>query len=534
MLAVHAAPIAALPGVGAGGAAAAAAAAASGGAPWPAPMGVPAEARGSSSSGGGGGSGSTDSGAAAAVAAQGAAAEGTPAAAPPAGPPAAAKPAGYSAASYWDSRYAGDRRGVRFDWFFSYAALRPLLRHSMPLPALPALHVGCGNSDLSVGLGEDGTPVVNTDISPVVIDHMRADAAGWPDGPARANCSWEVADCRGMPQYQDGYFGTVLDKGTLDAVLCSGTGLGDARAYVSESHRLLAPGGVLLLISLGAPDARLSVLRALPRRRRPSSADAATAPPPLWGAAAGAGAGAEAGPPAGWPFARTGLAAHIAAALETAAASAAAAVAASSRRDVRWARVTVYMLPKPSLYLQGAAGSKPAAAAAPSAAAAPAGDEDERPQPQPQPRRSIGKDEPVAWLGPFEVGPELEAALSAPGFNPAEYFYAYACYKPAAPPAPRSRRASNLASAWPAAAAAPPAAAGPLTPPPPAGAAAVAAAAAAAAALGGGAAPAIRRTSSTGCGLTRAGSGGFGQGLVRSSSFDGPAPAPQAQVLRID
>jgi len=73
---------------------------------------------------------------------------------------AVAAPCSYSASTYWNDRYAQrQRNATSFDWFFSYAALRSLLRHALTLPALPALHVGCGNSDLSIGLGQDGTPV---------------------------------------------------------------------------------------------------------------------------------------------------------------------------------------------------------------------------------------------------------------------------------------------------------------------------------------------------------------------------------------
>lgn len=301
----------------------------------------------------------------------------------------------------------------------------------MTMPAAPVLHVGCGNSDLSIGIGEDGTPVVNTDISPVVIQQMREEAATWPPGPARSNCSWEMADCRAMPQFEDDAFGMVLDKGTLDAVLCSGTGLGDARCYVSETHRLLAPGGVFLLISLGQPETRLAALRAQPRRRRPSSADAASgAPPPLWSPAPAPTPASAAAAAATALSAR--LAAHFAAAAETAGASAVAAAGYAGRREVRWSRVQVYLLPKPSAYLQNEAGliGRRLAAAAEGA----------------PPRLAVGKDEPVVWLGPYEVGGELEAALAAPGLDPRDYFFAYACVKAGAGPGSRSRsrRASSL------------------------------------------------------------------------------------------
>lgn len=64
----------------------------------------------------------------------------------------------YADSSYWDGRYA-HRPVVHFDWFFSYKALRNLLQHAITQPTLPVLHVGCGNSDLSNGLAEDGIPV---------------------------------------------------------------------------------------------------------------------------------------------------------------------------------------------------------------------------------------------------------------------------------------------------------------------------------------------------------------------------------------
>jgi SAM-dependent methyltransferase len=522
------------------------------------------------------------------------------AAAAPCGPACAAaapaSPAAYAASAYWDSRYAHRPRGLptRFDWFFSYAALRPLLLEALPAgrrggasgagdtAALPTLHVGCGNSDLSAGLAADGVAVrggaarrwsgagrqaaaamrcvsgnagpgqcgafvgvprpaappqrarlparpgpqvVNTDISPVVIAQMQEDAAGAAAAaPGRAPCSWEVADCRSMPQYEDGAFGAVLDKGTLDAVLCSGTGLGDARAYVSEAHRVLAPGGAFVLVSLGAPDARLGVLRAQPRRRRPSSADAGAAgglwaaaavaaaaaaavaaaapeaaPPPAIAAAAEPAPAAAAPPPPGTaapaaaaapPLGRLGLAAQYAAALE-AVSAVAPAPGGAGRREVRWARVLVYLLPKPSLYLQNEArllGRHSADAAAP---------------PGTHPRRSIGKDEPVPWVGPYEVGPELEAALAAPAVDPGDFFFCYACVKPAAPP--RSRRASAL---WAAPGGAAAAAAGA---PDLAAVAAALAAAAASSGAGGAGAGRQRRPS-----------------LVRTGSFEGTCPGGAA------
>ncbi|KAI8474620.1 MAG: hypothetical protein J3K34DRAFT_517946 [Monoraphidium minutum] len=413
-------------------------------------------------------------------------------AAPAAAPAAVSRPSAsaYSACSYWDGRYA--QRATHFDWFFSYSALRPLLRHAMTLPGMPALHVGCGNSDLSIGIGEDGTPVINTDISPVVISQMRVGAAAWPDGPARRNCSWEVADCRGMPQYADDSFGAVVDKGTLDAVLCSGTGLGDVRCYVSEMHRLLAPGGVFILISLGQPETRLSVLRAQPNKRRPSSADGAVGAP--------APAGAASPPPPQPSTLASRVAALTAAAAETAAASPAALAgcAGAGRREVRWGRVMVYLLPKPSLYLQNEASllgrQLPAAVASPSAV--------------------VGKDEPIAWLGPYEVGRELEDTLTSPQLDPRDYFYCYVLAKAGG----GGRRASARAAGEDVAAAALAAARGAALASPPA----VARAASVAGALCGGSGGGGARQAAPAAGFSPAGAAAA------------RAPSGEVRVLRLE
>lgn len=72
--------------------------------------------------------------------------------------------------------------------------------------------------------------------------------------------SYAVADCRAMPQFMDCEFGGVLDKGTVDALLCSKDGVANVAALLSEASRVLAPGGVFLLISLGDPARRLCLL----------------------------------------------------------------------------------------------------------------------------------------------------------------------------------------------------------------------------------------------------------------------------------
>jgi SAM-dependent methyltransferase len=222
--------------------------------------------------------------------------------------------------------------------------------------------------------------VVNVDISPVVIEQMRL----MDQLPGQ---TWEVADCRSMPEYDDASFGSVLDKGTLDAVLCSSHGTADAAAYINEVYRLLVPGGVFLLISLGQPPARLAALKAAPAMHTSA---------PL-------------------PYLSADLQ-QRAAASSAAAAAAAASISSSesgrvdsSVRHWQWESVEVYLLPKPSLYLQSEASltGKPIVAHMPHS----------------------DKDMPVEWLGPFRAGAELDAFIAQQALDLREFFTAFACTK---------------------------------------------------------------------------------------------------------
>jgi ubiquinone/menaquinone biosynthesis C-methylase UbiE len=235
--------------------------------------------------------------------------------------------------------------------------------------------------------------VVNVDISGVVIEQMRR----MSNLPGQ---SWEVADCRSMPQYGDASFGSVLDKGTLDAVLCSSHGQTDTVDYMNEVHRLLAPGGTFLLISLGQPHARLAALNVqqppvVPHRDASGSPIAAAPSSP------GSSAGSLTLP----YLSETYRAAHAAAAAALAAASGKPA----SSYSWSWEDVQVYLLPKPSLYLA----SEQSLAGRPSTRSAPHSD----------------KDQPVVWLGPFAPGPELDAVIAEQGLDLAEYFTGFACRK---------------------------------------------------------------------------------------------------------
>jgi len=110
------------------------------------------------------------------------------------------------------------------------------------------LVVGCGNSDLSDDLFKDGfTDLVSVDYSSTVIEKMVK---------RMPHLKFEVMDCRAM-RYDSESFDCLVDKGTLDAILCGQDSAKNAEALLADCYRVLRPGGVFLVVTYGDPNCRL-------------------------------------------------------------------------------------------------------------------------------------------------------------------------------------------------------------------------------------------------------------------------------------
>lgn len=57
--------------------------------------------------------------------------------------------------------------------------------------------------------------------------------------------------------YKDSSFDVVLDKATLDAIICGDEGVCDPDKVVSEIYRVLKNDGVYICISYGQPEFRM-------------------------------------------------------------------------------------------------------------------------------------------------------------------------------------------------------------------------------------------------------------------------------------
>ncbi|EOY06881.1 S-adenosyl-L-methionine-dependent methyltransferases superfamily protein isoform 3 [Theobroma cacao] len=155
---------------------------------------------------------------------------------------------------YWDNRYAHE--SAPFDWYQKYPALAPLVHLYVPHRHQRILVVGCGNSVFSEDMVNDGyEDVVNVDISSVVIEAMQTKYSN------RQQLKYIKMDVRDMSPFQAGSFDAVIDKGTLDSILCGNNSRQNATQMLEEVWRVLKDKGVYILITYGAPAYRLGLLK---------------------------------------------------------------------------------------------------------------------------------------------------------------------------------------------------------------------------------------------------------------------------------
>ena len=148
---------------------------------------------------------------------------------------------------YWQTFF--ERRGDEsFEWYGSYAELRAIVVDDQKLRRTDrVLVVGCGNSDFSAELYDDGyEEVTNVDFEATVISAMAA------RNESRTKMSWLVADMTAMVEVATGAVDVVFDKGALDALASSDTPAVRAQVdrFFAEVKRVLAPRGRYVCVSL--------------------------------------------------------------------------------------------------------------------------------------------------------------------------------------------------------------------------------------------------------------------------------------------
>lgn len=166
----------------------------------------------------------------------------------------------YASKDFWNSRFNEEEK---YDWYIGWPELKPYFLQLGLTTDAPILNVGCGNSSVAVDMWNDGLKNLwNIDISDKVIDNMKKQV-----GNSGVGGQWLEMDATNMTSFADNSFQAVIDKGTLDALVCA-----DEKSIpinlVKEMFRVCRPGGVVMIISHSSPEARREFLECcLPKDR---------------------------------------------------------------------------------------------------------------------------------------------------------------------------------------------------------------------------------------------------------------------------
>eukprot|EP00924_Labyrinthula_sp_SR-Ha-C_P003201 maker-scaffold_15-snap-gene-2.27-mRNA-1 protein AED:0.02 eAED:0.03 QI:247/0/0.66/1/0.5/0.33/3/1065/219 len=172
----------------------------------------------------------------------------------------------YGKIEYWDERYTNEVRVIfvamhslmlhrdaePFDWYQRYSNISEKLTGNLDKSS-QILMLGCGVTE---DMFQDGyASIVNIDVSKVVIDQMTERHKD------KSTVSWKVMNAQHL-DFEDEHFDAIIDKGTLDSILCGEGSTNNAAMTLKECIRVLKPGGKYICISYGTPDNRLGYLEA--------------------------------------------------------------------------------------------------------------------------------------------------------------------------------------------------------------------------------------------------------------------------------
>jgi len=186
---------------------------------------------------------------------------------------------GYGDKAFWDKRY--EQQDGKYDWYLNYTQFADVIVPQLSVLDLAQSHladnsptfeaakvsrskvkilvVGCGNSELSEQLHDDGfQQVTSIDYSEIVIHKMQEMLKNKP------KLTFDVMDVREL-KYSDESFDCVIDKGTLDAILCGSDSARNANMMLSECYRVLKKGKHMFLLTYGQPSNRLNYLEKAPK-----------------------------------------------------------------------------------------------------------------------------------------------------------------------------------------------------------------------------------------------------------------------------
>ena len=156
----------------------------------------------------------------------------------------------YGDKKYWEERY-DEQNGTTFDWLEDYESIKPIIDNLGIKKESRILNVGCGNSEFSEKMYDEGyTHNYNIDICQNVIEFMKT------RNKDRKGLHFDVMDASDMA-YKDESFDLIIDKSTIDALLCGDHCFMLVAKMLKEISRVLKVGGYYIIISYGNPETRM-------------------------------------------------------------------------------------------------------------------------------------------------------------------------------------------------------------------------------------------------------------------------------------
>ena len=156
----------------------------------------------------------------------------------------------YGDPNYWINRYE-EQKGTTFDWLEDYDTIKPIIQELGIKKEGKVLNIGCGNSEFSEKMWEEGyINNYNIDICQNVIDFMKE------RNKNKKGLIFEVMDVKEM-KYEDETFDLIIDKSTIDALLCGDHSFMNVATMTKEVSRVLKTGGIYFVISYGQPENRM-------------------------------------------------------------------------------------------------------------------------------------------------------------------------------------------------------------------------------------------------------------------------------------
>ncbi|EAR85248.3 methyltransferase domain protein (macronuclear) [Tetrahymena thermophila SB210] len=161
----------------------------------------------------------------------------------------------YGKIEYWEKRYQTNTKP--FDWYQNYDGVKDIITQYIN-KSTRILNVGCGSSLLSEEMYFEGYKnITNVDYSNNLIKHL---VERYSEG-FENTFKFEHCDVRNMKgKFANNSFDCVIDKGTLDSVLCGEYSRQNSFKMLSEISRVLTQDGVYMVVTYGEEKKRQQLL----------------------------------------------------------------------------------------------------------------------------------------------------------------------------------------------------------------------------------------------------------------------------------